>query len=145
MSYTYSVLSDNQIRLLDDYSGAMKKVKLSQIIDEVLAVTTTGNFTDVTVTDDVVVGDDLTVGGDATCDTLKVGGGYGSTGLSVDTNGNIITDGVGDFSIGGCKIRAQTPASAAAPGVAGTIVFDASYIYICIASNTWERAAINTW
>lgn len=39
----------------------------------------------------------------------------------------------------------RTPASAGAAGVAGEIAFDASYIYICIATNTWERAAIASW
>jgi hypothetical protein len=46
----------------------------------------------------------------------------------------------GLVSVGG-----STPASAAATGVAGTITWDASYIYICTATNTWKRAAIATW
>ncbi len=37
------------------------------------------------------------------------------------------------------------PASAAAAGVTGTIAWDASYIYVCVATNTWKRAAIATW
>ena len=39
----------------------------------------------------------------------------------------------------------STPASAAATGTAGTIQWDASYIYVCTATNTWKRAAISTW
>lgn len=42
-------------------------------------------------------------------------------------------------------IPTQTPASAAAAGVAGTIVWDASFIYVCTATNTWKRVAIATW
>lgn len=38
-----------------------------------------------------------------------------------------------------------TPASAAAAGVAGAITWDASFIYVCIAANTWKRVAIATW
>lgn len=38
-----------------------------------------------------------------------------------------------------------TPASAAATGVAGTIVADADYVYVCTATNTWKRVAIATW
>jgi hypothetical protein len=38
-----------------------------------------------------------------------------------------------------------TPASATATGVAGTVVWDASYIYVCVATDTWKRAAISTW
>lgn len=46
----------------------------------------------------------------------------------------------------GLRIRtAQTPASAAATGTAGTICWDASYVYVCVATNTWKRAAISTW
>lgn len=43
------------------------------------------------------------------------------------------------------QVPTKTPASAAATGVAGTIAWDASYIYVCVATNTWERAAIATW
>ena len=39
----------------------------------------------------------------------------------------------------------STPASSSAPGQAGTITWDASYIYVCIATNTWKRVAISTW
>ena len=40
---------------------------------------------------------------------------------------------------------ATTPASASATGTTGEIVWDANYIYVCIATNTWKRTAINTW
>tara|TARA_R110002110_G_scaffold22933_2_gene88229 strand:- start:199 stop:1761 length:1563 start_codon:yes stop_codon:yes gene_type:complete len=37
------------------------------------------------------------------------------------------------------------PASASATGVAGTVSWDADYIYICTATDTWKRVAISTW
>jgi hypothetical protein len=37
------------------------------------------------------------------------------------------------------------PATAGATGAEGTIRFDANYIYVCTATNTWKRAAIATW
>ncbi len=40
---------------------------------------------------------------------------------------------------------AGTPASATATGAKGTIAFDGSYVYICIATNTWRRIAIASW
>jgi len=40
---------------------------------------------------------------------------------------------------------ARTPASATATGDAGEICWDASYIYVCTATNTWKRAALSTW
>jgi len=39
----------------------------------------------------------------------------------------------------------KTPASASDPGNSGDLCWDSDYIYVCIASNTWKRAAILTW
>ena len=39
----------------------------------------------------------------------------------------------------------KTPASAGAAGNAGDICWDASYMYVCTATNTWKRAGIATW
>lgn len=47
----------------------------------------------------------------------------------------------GAFSIS----TSSTPASASAAGTAGQISWDANYIYICISTNTWKRAAVATW
>jgi hypothetical protein len=40
---------------------------------------------------------------------------------------------------------ARTPASASATGNAGDICWDANYIYVCTATNTWKRTLIATW
>lgn len=40
---------------------------------------------------------------------------------------------------------AKTPVSATAAGNAGQIAWDASFIYVCVAANTWKRAALSTW
>lgn len=37
------------------------------------------------------------------------------------------------------------PASASAAGTAGQKAYDSSYIYVCIATNTWKRTALSTW
>lgn len=42
-------------------------------------------------------------------------------------------------------IPTLTPASATATGTAGEVAWDANYIYICTATNTWKRVAISTW
>jgi hypothetical protein len=39
----------------------------------------------------------------------------------------------------------ETPASAAAAGEAGQIAWDANFVYVCVATNTWKRVAIATW
>ena len=52
------------------------------------------------------------------------------------------------FQVNGDRIRvatAKTPASASATGTTGEIAWDADYIYVCTATNTWKRSAITTW
>jgi len=52
----------------------------------------------------------------------------------LDVNSNII------------RLRtAKTPASAGAAGNAGDICWDADYIYVCVATNTWVRVETQTW
>jgi hypothetical protein len=54
----------------------------------------------------------------------------------------------GNFGITGNTLNipvTRTPASATATGTAGDICWDASYIYVCVAANTWKRVAIATW
>jgi hypothetical protein len=43
------------------------------------------------------------------------------------------------------RLQGTAPASATATGTAGDIRYDADYIYICTATNTWKRSAIATW
>jgi len=65
--------------------------------------------------------------------------------------GNFATGNVNvqnDLTIGGDTLKvttARTPASATAAGTAGEICWDASYIYVCTATDTWKRVAIATW
>ena len=42
-------------------------------------------------------------------------------------------------------VLVPAPASAGAAGNAGDIAADGSYIYVCVAQNTWLRASIATW
>jgi len=51
------------------------------------------------------------------------------------------------YSVLDAQLRAQgtAPASATATGTAGDIRYDADYVYVCTATNTWKRAAIATW
>jgi hypothetical protein len=39
----------------------------------------------------------------------------------------------------------SAPGTASAAGLAGQIAYDTSYIYICVAANTWKRADIASW
>ncbi|ARW57078.1 outer membrane protein [Synechococcus phage S-B64] len=43
------------------------------------------------------------------------------------------------------RATGTAPTTATDPGTAGDIRYDANYIYICVAANTWQRAAHATW
>jgi hypothetical protein len=57
----------------------------------------------------------------------------------------------GSFSIdvsgvtGEITLEGSAPASATSSGTAGDIRYDASYLYVCVATNTWKRSALATW
>jgi hypothetical protein len=57
------------------------------------------------------------------------------------TNGS-----TGDGTISG-QLRAvgTAPAATGSTGTAGDIRYDADYIYVCTATDTWKRAALSTW
>ena len=42
-------------------------------------------------------------------------------------------------------IPTATPASSTAMGAPGTIVYDANYIYVCVATNTWKRTPLTVF
>jgi hypothetical protein len=39
----------------------------------------------------------------------------------------------------------QAPLSASSPGIAGQIAYGNGFIYVCVATNTWQRAPLATW
>jgi hypothetical protein len=77
----------------------------------------------------------------------------GNERLRIDSSGRLLVGGSADsggalFQVNGDRIRigtAKTPASATATGTTGEIAWDANYIYVCTATNTWKRTAISTW
>jgi hypothetical protein len=47
---------------------------------------------------------------------------------------------------GDLQLTTKTPATSGSTGTQGTIAWDADYIYICTATDTWKRVAIGgTW
>jgi hypothetical protein len=71
----------------------------------------------------------------------------------VDSSGRLLVGTASDsggalLQVNGNRIRiatAKTPASATDTGTAGEICWDADYVYVCTATNTWKRTAIATW
>lgn len=60
--------------------------------------------------------------------------------------GTVTTTAMLDVNSNTIRLRtARTPASATATGNAGDICWDASYVYVCVATNTWKRTALSTW
>ena len=55
------------------------------------------------------------------------------------TDGLVVSS--GGFSIS----TSSTPASASATGTQGQVAWDADYVYVCTATNTWKRTPISTW
>jgi len=81
------------------------------------------------------------------------------TAASVDINGGDIdgtnigatTPDAGTFTAlttTGDSVRiqtSQTPASSSATGATGEIAWDSSYLYVCVATNSWKRIALSTF
>jgi trimeric autotransporter adhesin len=73
--------------------------------------------------------------------------------LRIDSSGRLLVGTGSDsggalFQVNGDRIRvgtAKTPATSGATGTTGEIAWDADYIYVCTATNTWKRSAIATW
>jgi hypothetical protein len=73
--------------------------------------------------------------------------------MRLDSSGRLLVGTSSDsggalLQVNGNRIRvatAKTPSSASDTGTAGEICWDADYIYVCTATNTWKRTAISTW
>lgn len=69
----------------------------------------------------------------------------GSPGFTFDKTSNNVSI-ANTLSIAQLRFTASNPpANAGATGVAGTITWDSTYIYVCVATNTWKRVQIATW
>lgn len=81
--------------------------------------------------------------------------GYGKSGsftevMRVKGNGNV---GIGctdakvklDVSDDSIRMRGSQSPLAGSSGNAGEIAWDSSYIYVCVAANTWRRAALSSY
>jgi len=74
----------------------------------------------------------------------NVGIGDSTPDYKLDVAGTLGVDGNATFG-GDVSVPTKTPSSASDTGTTGTITWDASYVYVCTATNTWKRVAIATW
>jgi hypothetical protein len=47
--------------------------------------------------------------------------------------------------VGNLNIGMGVPATSTTACVAGTVTWGTGFIYVCVATNTWQRAAIASW
>lgn len=59
---------------------------------------------------------------------------------STNATKNFTVESLKDFII-----SSSAPVSASATGTAGQVAYDADYLYVCVATDTWKRVAISTW
>ena len=99
------------------------------------------------VTPEVVVNEgsdsliDFRVESDSNTHMLFVDGGNEKVGIGTSSPTEVL-------DIDGTSIRLRqslTPSSASDVGAAGQIAWDANYIYVCVATDTWKRVAIGSW
>jgi hypothetical protein len=86
----------------------------------------------------------VSVGGLKRFEIDTVGDCYTSGWLGIATP----DDATAALDVNGESIRIRqsvTPASATATGEAGEIMWDADYLYVCVATNTWKRVALTSW
>lgn len=113
---------------LEFYRGAARELYLSSggvIIDNTLLVDTIEEFT---LNADVTFNDPIKI------DALK----EKSTGAGVTIDSCLIKDGYP-------YIPNHTPSTASEACTAGQLCYDSNYTYVCIATDTWERAALSSW
>jgi len=66
--------------------------------------------------------------------------------LYIDSSQSATFAGDVTLSAGDLNIASPTvPASASATGTTGDIAWASGFVYVCVATNTWQRAPIATW
>ena len=70
---------------------------------------------------------------------LAGGNGGSSAGGAVGAHGKVLIEGA--FNLNSPPV----PATATSTGQAGDIAWNSDFFYVCVAANTWKRAALSTW
>jgi len=66
--------------------------------------------------------------------------------VSVGASSKLSLSKAGDLTIAGkLNLPSQPPSAETDPGTAGDVAWDSGFIYVCVANNTWKRAALAGW
>jgi hypothetical protein len=147
-----SVVDQNDVLPIVN-GGITKKVKVSQLVQDLQSVTDKGatttneiNFIGGIVTDNIsTAGDVLTLEAsnvqiilDDTASSVTVSGADFIANQSIGTP--LVQ--AGQYRVPALNIAPVTPTST---GTLGEIRYTPGFIYVCIATNTWVRAGLATW
>lgn len=58
---------------------------------------------------------------------------------------NILYDSVLDTLTFRLKLENKTPSSSSDSGSVGEVCYDSSYLYVCVAQNSWKRISLGNW
>lgn len=160
------------VTALQDYiAGTTNRITVTDDLDGTITLNTPQDLhTDADVTFDSAILDDLTASRMVSTDANKklvsisnlaswIAGTSNQVTITDDGDGSVtislpqnINNGASPtfagITLSGDNIKintAKTPASAIDTGTTGTICWDSSYIYVCVSTNTWVRATLNTW
>jgi hypothetical protein len=60
------------------------------------------------------------------------------------SNASVRTVTMANFSAN-VLISNSVPANSSSNGIAGTIRYDSSYVYVCVSENVWKRTTLTSW
>jgi len=146
-----SVVDQNDVLPIVN-GGITKKVKVSQLVQDLQSVTDKGATTTDTVTFGGIVTDNISSAGDVLLlEASNVQISLNDTGSTVTVSGAefVVNDLISTPLVQAGQYRLlylnTAPATATSTGILGEIRYTADFIYVCIATNTWRRTALTSW
>lgn len=103
-------------------------------------ITSVGSLNSLTVTGNIVAGNISTAGTIAVANISTTGSGGDISGANLILANSVSTS--GNVTVGGLLSSPQNSPASSSTGIIGQICWDANYIYVCTASNTWKRVAL---
>ena len=73
--------------------------------------------------------------------------GFRDNWLSIKTNLNTASSEISALQTNAAQsaVIVGVPASPTAAGTAGSMAYNTTHLYVCVAANTWRRASLATW